>query len=144
MLFQELLSWRISPFPRILVSEIPFRIRKTFSDNVLGAVFGLRQKFLVRNSGVRVWDHLCILIVWSSETQVGEAQSKKAHLPLGSRGLDATVVFWRFIKNCPVTPTPSTFSKILPYKWKANCCTNGRRTAVQMGGVLSGFPFFKA
>ena len=23
-------------------------------------------------------------------------------------------------------------------------CTNGRRTAVQMGGVLLGFPFFKA
>ena len=36
-------------------------------------------------------------------------------------------------------PTPSAFSKVLLYKWEAYCCTNGRRTAVQMGGVLLGF-----
>ena len=41
-------------------------------------------------------------------------------------------------------PTPSTFSKVLPYKWEAYCHTNGRRIAVQMRGVLLGFPFFKA
>ena len=28
----------------------------------------------------------------------------------------------------------------LPYKWEAYCRTNGRRTAVQMGGILLGFP----
>ena len=29
--------------------------------------------------------------------------------------------FWNF----PVTPTPNTFSKVLPYKWEAYCRTNG-------------------
>ena len=48
------------------------------------------------------------------------------------------------IRNVPVTPTPSIFPKVLPYKWGAYCNTNGRRTAVQMGGVLQGFPFFEA
>ena len=49
------------------------------------------------------------------------------------------------IGNFPVTPTnPTTFSKVLPYKWEAYCRTNGSHTAVQMGGVLLGFPFFKA
>ena len=48
------------------------------------------------------------------------------------------------LRNVPVTPTPSIFPKVLPYKWGAYCRTNGRRTAVQMGGVLQGFPFFEA
>ena len=47
-------------------------------------------------------------------------------------------------RNFPVTPTPSIFSKVLPYNWEAYCRTNERRTAVEMGGVLLGFPFFKA
>ena len=47
-------------------------------------------------------------------------------------------------RNVPVTPTPSIFPKVLPYKWGAYCRTNGRRNAVQMGGVLQGFPFFEA
>ena len=34
-----------------------------------------------------------------------------------------------------MTPTPSTFSKVQPYKWEAYYRTNGRRTAVQMGAV---------
>ena len=38
--------------------------------------------------------------------------------------------------NFPVTPTQH-----FPQKY---CRTNGRRTAVQMGGVLLRFPFFKA
>ena len=49
-----------------------------------------------------------------------------------------------FLGNVPVTPTPSIFPKVLPYKWGAYCRTNGRRTAVQMGGILQGFPFFEA
>ena len=49
-----------------------------------------------------------------------------------------------FCQALPVTPTPSTFSKVLPYKSEAYCRTNRRRTAVQMGGVLLGFSFFKA
>ena len=48
------------------------------------------------------------------------------------------------VRNVSVTPTPSIFPKVLPYKWGAYCRTNGRRTAVQMGGVLQGFPFFEA
>ena len=48
------------------------------------------------------------------------------------------------VRNVPVTPTPSIFPKVLPYKWGAYCRTNGRRTAVQMGGVLQSFPFFEA
>ena len=41
-------------------------------------------------------------------------------------------------------PNPQYFPKVLRYKWGAYCRTNGRRTAVQMGGVLWGFPFFEA
>ena len=48
------------------------------------------------------------------------------------------------LRNVPVTPTPSIFPKVLPYKWGAYCRTNGRRTAVQIGGVMQGFPFFEA
>ena len=40
------------------------------------------------------------------------------------------------VRNVPVTPTPSIFPKVLPYKWGGYCRTNGRRTAVAMGGVL--------
>ena len=50
-----------------------------------------------------------------------------------------------------MTPTPNSFSEVLPYKWEAYCSTNGRCTvgfsflsrlrsqegpAIQMGGVL--------
>ena len=38
-------------------------------------------------------------------------------------------------RNFPVTPTPSTFSEVLPYKWEAYCSTNGRCTV--------GFPFLE-
>ena len=48
------------------------------------------------------------------------------------------------LRNVLVTPTPSIFPKVLPYKWGAYRRTNGRRTAVQMGGVLQGFRFFEA
>ena len=30
---------------------------------------------------------------------------------------------------------------VLQYKWEAYCDTNGRRTAIQMGGVLTVCPF---
>ena len=43
--------------------------------------------------------------------------------------------------NIPVTTTAKIFSKVLRYKWKEHCNTNGRRTAIQMGGVLAVFPF---
>ena len=39
------------------------------------------------------------------------------------------------IRNFPVTPTPSIFPKVLPYKWEAYCSTNGRCTV--------GFPFLQ-
>ena len=45
-------------------------------------------------------------------------------------------IYQTIISNVPVTPTPSIFSKILPYKWGAYCSTNGRRTA--------GFPFLRS
>ena len=64
-----------------------------------------------------------------------------------------------FLRNVPVTPTPSIFPKVLLYKWGAYCRTNGggvlpyfleaycrvslssklrsqESTAIQMGGVL--------
>ena len=37
-------------------------------------------------------------------------------------------IFREKIGNFPVTPTPSTFSKVLPYTWEAYCSTNGRCT----------------
>ena len=52
--------------------------------------------------------------------------------------------FPRKLRNVPVTPTPSILPKVLPYKWGAYCRTIGRRTAVQMGGVLPGFPFLRS
>ena len=54
---------------------------------------------------------------------------------------DSAITIARFR---PSKPTPKTFSKVLPYKWEAYCSTNGRHTAVQLGGVMLGFPFFKA
>ena len=44
-------------------------------------------------------------------------------------------------RNVPVTPTPSIFPKVLPYKWgaykwEAYCSTNGRR--------IAGFPFLRS
>ena len=63
--------------------------------------------------------------------------SSQVYRPFWARFCFATQVF---VRNFPVTPTPSTFSKstavqmggVLPY---------GRRTAIQMGGVLLGFLF---
>ena len=46
--------------------------------------------------------------------------------------------------NIPVTTTTKIFPKLLRYKWEAYCNTNGRRTAIQMGGVLTLFPFLRA
>ena len=43
--------------------------------------------------------------------------------------------------NTPVTTTTTIFRKVLRHKWEAYCNTNGRRTAIQMGGVLTVFPF---
>ena len=43
--------------------------------------------------------------------------------------------------NIPVTATTKTFPKALRYKWESYCNTNGRRTAIQMGGALTVFPF---
>ena len=43
--------------------------------------------------------------------------------------------------NIPVTTTTKIFPKVLRYKWEVYCNTNGRRTAIQMGGVLTVFPF---
>ena len=43
--------------------------------------------------------------------------------------------------NIPVTTTTKIFPKVLRYKWEACCNTNGRRTAIQMGRVLTVFPF---
>ena len=43
--------------------------------------------------------------------------------------------------NIPVTTTTKIFPKVMRYEWEAYCDTNGRRTAIQMGGVLTVFPF---
>ena len=49
------------------------------------------------------------------------------------------------IQELSGTPNPSgIFSKVLPVQWEAYCGTNGRRTAVKIGGVLRRFPFSKA
>ena len=40
------------------------------------------------------------------------------------------------IRNVPVTPTPSIFPKVLPYKWGAYCRTNWRCTAVLFTQVV--------
>ena len=43
--------------------------------------------------------------------------------------------------NIPVTTTTKIFPKVLRCKWEAFSDTNGRRTAIHMGGVLTVFPF---
>ena len=55
-----------------------------------------------------------------------------------------TCVLRPVLRNVPVTPTPSIFPKVLPYKWGVDWRTNGRRLAVQIGGVLQGFPFLRS
>ena len=40
------------------------------------------------------------------------------------------------LRNVPVTPTPSFFPKVLPYKWEAYCRIHGRR--------IAGFPFLRS
>ena len=42
--------------------------------------------------------------------------------------------------NIPVTTTNKIFPKVLRYKWEPYCNTNGRRTGIQMGGVLTVYP----
>ena len=59
--------------------------------------------------------------------------------------LDATFLltvgrFLLTVGNIPVTTTTKIFPKVSRYKWEAYCNTNGRRTAIQMGGVLTVFP----
>ena len=46
--------------------------------------------------------------------------------------------------NIPVTTTTKIFKEALQYKWEPYCNTNGRRTAIQMEGVLTVFPFLRA
>ena len=74
--------------------------------------------------------------------------------------LIAPVPLTAVIQELSGTPNPRYFLKsnagtngrhtavqmggVLRYKWEAYCGTNGRHTAVQMGGVLRHFPFFKA
>ena len=41
-------------------------------------------------------------------------------------------------------PNPQYLLKSTAVQWEAYCRTNGRRTAVQKGGALVGFPFFEA
>ena len=46
-----------------------------------------------------------------------------------------------YLGNIPVTTTTKIFPKVLRYKWEAYCDTNERRTVIQMGEVLTVFPF---
>ena len=88
---------------------------------------------------------LNIRIQWNAGTA---GVSERVLKTLACRGLRVSPpkirMACRKFRNFPVTPTPNTFSKVLPYKWEVYCRTNGRRTEVEMGGVLLGFPFFKA
>ena len=54
------------------------------------------------------------------------------------------VLFFFFLGNIPVTTTTTIFPKVWRYKWEAYCDTDGRRTAIQMGGVLKYFPLLRA
>ena len=47
---------------------------------------------------------------------------------------------WNFIGEQSDDHDHQDFQKILRYKWEAYCNTNRRRTAIQMGGVLTVFP----
>ena len=46
-----------------------------------------------------------------------------------------------FSRNIPVATTTKIFPKVLRYEWEAYCNANWRRTAIQMGGVLTVVPF---
>ena len=63
------------------------------------------------------------------------------HLQRQHTIVDEIDAFWG---NIPVTTTTKIFPEVLRYKWEAYCNTNGRRTAIQMGGVLTVFPFPKS
>ena len=48
-----------------------------------------------------------------------------------------------FVVYIPVTTTTEIFPKVLRYEWEAYCNTNGRRIAIQMGELLTVFPFVR-
>ena len=53
--------------------------------------------------------------------------------------------WWCWMSGTFRNPQPLVVSqKYRRYKWEVYCGTNGRRTAVQIGGVLLRFPFSKA
>ena len=58
-----------------------------------------------------------------------------------SKHIAISIVQEYLLGNIPVTTTTKIFPKVSRYKWEAYCNTNGRRTAIQMGGVLTVFPF---
>ena len=116
-----LISWNCkSPLPRLLkffkFQDLGFSVHHICSRSKLQAAAPnkLLAKFAITISSTNVFginmDRLYVRGVY--------------HHPSGTKK----------IRNFLVTPTPSTFSKVLPDKWEAHCRTNGRRTAVQMGG----------
>ena len=88
------------------------------------------------------------MVISCGDDKTHEQNPNKCWDCLGSKLLNVCVGVLRqegsSIQKRSGDPTPSIFPKVLPYKWGAYCRTNGRRTAVQMGGVLQGFPFFEA
>ena len=61
-----------------------------------------------------------------------KSEKKKTHTHINIK---------KILGNIPVTTTTKIFPKVLRYEWEAYCNTNGRRAAIQMGGVLTVFPF---
>ena len=75
----------------------------------------------------------------------------RRHIPFNFKPLCVLISWFYFYVNCLGdisetfwNPHPLAFSqKYRRYKWEAYCSTNRRRIAVQLGGVLRCFPFFR-
>ena len=70
-----------------------------------------------------------------------QKQSNKGFWTLRPIILGGEFSHLRFLGNIPVITTTKIFTKVLRYKWETYCNTNGGRTAIQMGGILTVLPF---
>ena len=93
--------------------------------------------------------HRCVLESQSAKSQASQQKSQRNRQKITE--IITKLIFGGAQKNrsaplgnIQVTTTTKIFPKVVRYEWEAYCNANGRRTAIQMGGVLTVFPFLRA
>ena len=123
------------------ISEVPSR--KCFTLKTLTSLF----KEGAHTHTTQLWNCLCVIrrLVQSSFIKEKPTPKPPTQIKIEFGAKDFRNNLYKlsahFLGNIPVTTTTKIFPKVLRYKWEAYCNTNGRRTAIQMGGVLTVFPF---